>query len=232
MQYRSFRPVLMLGVTAVLLLAGVFLAAGWLTQVTAQEEGDLWMTSAEAPAGTPLEQFSPADNLAPLSQDELSNMPNAPEALVAWRVIGSALKPRENDVSYTVDSNGSCTYVTAGDAFTVWNAAPALPQGAVVERIRMYYNDTSGNNSSAWFTVYDLYGAIVQEWSVSSTGNSGNGFNDSAAINHTIDYSTYSYLLNWRPVVTGSTMQLCGFRVFYTPPPFGLGFLPVVQKNP
>ena len=39
-----------------------------------------------------------------------------------------------------------------------------------------------------------------------------------AAINHTVDYNLYSYLVNWRPVVTGATMQLCGFRVFYTIP--------------
>lgn len=106
-----------------------------------------------------------------------------------------------------------------------------LPQGAVVETLRMYYNDTSASNSSAWFTVYDLYGSIVEEWSVSTTGSTGNGFNDSATIDHTVDYSTYSYLLNWRPVVTGSTMQLCGFRIFYTPPPFGLMFLPTVQHD-
>ena len=64
-----------------------------------------------------------------------------------------------------------------------------LPQGSWVDTMRMYYNDTSATDSTAWFTVYDLYGNIVQEWAVNSSGNSGNGFNDTALISHTIDYS-------------------------------------------
>ena len=131
------------------------------------------------------------------------------------RVVGSALKPRENDVSYTVDVNGSCTYVTAGSAFTVWNTPVHLPQGTRVNTLRMYYYDTSASNTTAWFTVYDLYGSIVQEWSVSSSGNSGYSFKDSAAIDHVVNNSVYSYVLNWRPGVANSTIQLCGFRIFY-----------------
>jgi hypothetical protein len=138
--------------------------------------------------------------------------------LVSWRVTGSALKPRENDVSYGIGGSGACTYVTTGDASTVWNIDPGLPNGTVVDTLRMYYNDTSASNSTAWFTVYDLYGAIVQEWSVSTSGSSGNGFSDSAQISHAINYSVYNYLLNWRPTVTGSTLQLCGFRVFHETP--------------
>jgi hypothetical protein len=92
----------------------------------------------------------------------------------------------------------------------------------------MYYYDTSASNTTGWFTIYDLYGAIVEEWSVSSTLNSGNSFNDSAQIDHTIDYGVYNYVINWRPIASGSTLQLCGFRVFYTPPPYGLGFIPAV----
>jgi hypothetical protein len=238
---------IVLSLVALVTIGGliVFLAPGWLSPAAAQEgdeapassaeqqsvlqeTGDLWATSAEAPAGT-LPRFSPADAPAAATLDVV---PNAPEALVSWRVAGSALKPRENDVSYSVNSSGGCTYVTAGDSFTVWNFAPTLPQGAVVDTVRMYYYDTSGSNSSAWFTVYDLYGDIVQEWSVATTGNFGNSFNDSATIDHTIDYSVYSYLLNWRPSVTGATMQLCGFRIFLEPPPFGINFLPAITNGP
>jgi len=82
----------------------------------------------------------------------------------------------------------------------------------------MYYADTSASNSTGWFTVYDLYGEIVEEYSVASVGDTGNSFNDSAPIDHLIDPSLYSYVLNWRPAVAGATMQLCGFRVFYNPP--------------
>lgn len=234
MKSRSFQSILIFVVTAVLSLVILWVVAGQLAQVTAQEANgsdDLWNSSAEAPAGTSPAQYSPADNTASLNRDDVLDGPNAPDALISWRVTGSALKPREDDVSYTINSSGSCGYVSAGDASTVWHITPVLPQGAVVDTLRMYYYDTSNSNSSAWFTIYDLYGTIVDEFSVSSVGNSGNSFNDSVQINHTVDYSVYSYLLNWRPGVTGSTMQLCGFRIFYTPPFFTAGFLPAVVKD-
>lgn len=227
MQNDSKRQIVMLGIVGFLGLALISMVGGWGAWAAAQDADEPWLSSAEAPSVIPLDRFSAADSQnLPLQDDAL----NAPDALISWRVTGAALKPRENDVSYTVNSSGSCTYVTAGDAFTVWNFAPPLPQGAEVDTLRMYYYDTSGSNTTAWFTIYDLYGGIVDEWSVSSSTNAGNSFNDSAQINHTIDYSVYSYLINWRPVVSGSSMQLCGFRIFYTSP-FSQEFLPAVINN-
>lgn len=213
----------------VLMGLGAALAAGGLEGVTAQDGAGVepWTSSREAPAGTPTERFSPPDT--PLQ----SVLPEGPAETVSWRIVGSALKPRENNVDYVTSGSGGCVHVSGGSSFTVWNAPVHLPQGALVETLRMYYHDTSGSNSSGWLTVYDLYGDIVQEWTVNSSGNLGNSFNDSVVINHTIDYSVYSYVLNWRPNVTGSTMQLCGFRVFYTAPMFGAGFVPVIHnENP
>lgn len=234
MKLKPFRLALFLLAAVFMSAVAISLSANRQTTAAAQDAGDLWLSSADAPAGTPLERYSPPDEaVASLggAADIAPHSPDAPDALVSWRVAGSALKPRTNDVSYAVNSSGGCTYVTSGSTFSTWNIQPMLPQGAVVDTLRMYYNDTSASNSIAWFTVYDLYGAIVSEWSVSSTGNFGNSFNDSASINHTIDYSLYSYVINWRPVVTGSTMQLCGFRIFYTAPPFGLAFLPYMSRE-
>jgi hypothetical protein len=148
-----------------------------------------------------------------------AQQPAGPATLPLWnlRIVGSALRPRENNVTYTVDSNGSCFYVTAGSATTVWNVPITLPDGATIDTLRIYYYDTSASNLSAWFTIYDLFGAIVQEWSVSSSGNSGNSFNDSVQIGHVIDHDVYSYVVNVRPVGTGSTLQFCGARLFYSP---------------
>jgi hypothetical protein len=208
-------------------LVAVWLAVGRSAPASAQAEGELWDSSAEAPEGTPIENLSAPDS--PGGNNLVEEVEGG--GLVSWRVTGAALKPRESDVSYSVDSNGSCTYVAAGDESTVWNTPIQLPNGSVVDTLRIYYYDTSGSNTTAWFTVYDLYGGIVEEWSVSSSTSGGNSFNDSAQINHTVDYSVYNYLLNWRPVVSGSTIQLCGFRVFYMPPPFGLGFVPAVFND-
>ncbi|MDX1436588.1 MAG: hypothetical protein R3335_07255 [Anaerolineales bacterium] len=190
------------------------------------QDGLPWTSSAELEEGSQYVIMSPPDGPS-------KSGPQADAAeggLTSWRVIGSALRPRENDVSYTINGSGSCSYVTAGDASTVWNTPINLPQGSTVDTLRMYYYDTSASNTTAWFTIYDLYGSIVDEWSVSSSTSGGNSFNDSPQINHVIDYSVYSYLLNWRPIVTGSTLQLCGFRLFYEPPPFGSSFLPSISK--
>lgn len=146
------------------------------------------------------------------------------------RITGSGLKPRDSVVDFDVSASGGCVYAI-NNAFDVFNTPVWLPQGSTINTLRMYYYDTNASNSTAWFTVYDLYGLIYQEWSVSSSGNLGNSFNDSPVINHVVDYSLYSYMLNWRPVVAGTTMQLCGFRIFYEPPPFGAQFLPSVIKD-
>lgn len=151
-------------------------------------------------------------------------------ALANLRITGTALKPRNSNATYVPTGGGGCFYSTAS-SYTAFNIGVFLPQGSWVDTLRMYYYDTDGSDSTAWFTVYDLYGNIVQEWGVSSSGDYGNGFNDTALISHTIDYSTYSYAINWRPYVLGATMQNCGFRLFYEPPSRVGAFMPVVLRN-
>jgi hypothetical protein len=143
---------------------------------------------------------------------------DAPTAIWDHRIVGSSLKPRQNDVNYAWGSDGGCAYVTSGDASTVWNTPFIAPQGATVRYLRVYVNDTNASDVTGWFTVYDLFGAMVQEWGISSSGTPGQAWFDTAAINHVIDYSLYSYVLNMRPNGTGSTLQFCGARLFFDPP--------------
>jgi hypothetical protein len=156
----------------------------------------------------------------------------APDYNTSIRFVGSAMKPRENDVSYTVESQGGCVYVSGGDDTTVWNLPLALPEGAEVDYVRIYVNDTSASaNTCGWFTKYDLYGSLVKEWSVCSDGDGGNYYWTSPiSPTETINYGSYSYALNWRPGVTGSTVQLCGMRLYYTAPFRAANFLPTLDK--
>jgi hypothetical protein len=197
--------------------------------VSAQAMPGLWLSSAEPPEGTLPEALSPPDEPG-LDADRPEEGPEIAQTVISHRITGSALRPRDSVVGFDVSPSGGCIYAE-DNPFDVFNTPLWLPQGATVNQLRMYYNDTSASNSTAWFTVYDLYGTVVEEWSVSSVGSAGLGFNDSAIISHTVDYSTYSYLLNWRPVVSGTDMQLCGFRIFFEPPPFGLSFLPVATGS-
>ncbi len=165
----------------------------------------------------------------PLAALESEN-PNAPTWNSSLRFLGSTLKPRENDVDYRTNDFGGCVYATGGNSLTVWNLPLALPNGSKVEWLRMYYYDNDPSNVSiGWFTKYDLYGGLVQEWSIASS-DGGNGYKDVLITpTQTIDYSAYSYVINWRPVGTGSNLQLCGFRIFYTV--FGFNFIPWISKN-
>ena len=97
--------------------------------------------------------------------------------------------------------------------------------------MRMYYDDTSASNSRGWFTQYNLFGVIVDEWGVSSSGDTGTGFRDTDAIDHEIDYQSFNYAINWRPNDSGNDMQLCGFRIFYEAPPFSVQFLPFITRQ-
>jgi hypothetical protein len=195
------------------------------------------LTQAQRESSAPIESdgavASPSD--APAAPEDLPEGLEDIEAITAitdFRVTGTALKPRGDDVSYVPTAGGGCFYASAGNSFRAFNTGLYLPQGSNVLAMRMYYNDTSTSNSRAWFTVYDLYGDIVQEWSVDSVGDIGNGFNDTGLISHTINYLGYSYAINWRPHELGLDTQLCGFRIFYEPPPTWFGaFLPATQKN-
>jgi hypothetical protein len=195
---------------------------------SAEDISELWLSSADPPPGISLEALSPPDQ-PDGAIDRLNESSELLQVVKSQRITGSVLRPRTSSTGFAPASGGGCIYAqnNPGDVFNtpVW-----LPQGAKVTFLRLYYNDTSASNSVAWLTVYNLYGVIVEEWAASSTGNAGNGFNDSAAIDHTIDYATYSYVLNWRPNTTGTSMQLCGFRIFYEPPPFGIQFLPYVER--
>jgi len=160
--------------------------------------------------------------------------PSEPEEPLATtrylRVTGSVLRPRENDVDYAWGAGGGCIYVKAGDDFTVWNTPIYLPQGATVTQLRMFVNDASTSNCQGFFSVYDLWGDLVYEWSATSNTSSGLSYWDAAIPDHIIDYETYSYVVNWRPQDTGADMQLCGFRLSYTPP-LGSTFVPSVMYN-
>ena len=99
--------------------------------------------------------------------------------------------------------------MTAGDSNTVWNFPLALPEGSKVEWLRMYYRDADGShNTTGWFTKYDLYGGLVREWAVNSTGSAGDNYSDVLITpTETIDYSNFSYVLNWRPQAVTSTLH-------------------------
>lgn len=218
----------MVALLNLLILALLITTAGIVTGAArADTPRDVWLSSADPPADYPPALLMPPDPMVQMDpQQEFE--PSA--SIISHRVPGSVLRPRTSSVDFTSSAGGGCTYLTSGPTGVVWNLPLHLPNGSQLDSVRMYYDDTSPSTSRGWLTIYDLYGDIVQEWGVSSSGSSGNGYNNTGPIDHTVDYSSYNYVLNWRPSEAGSDMQLCGFRVYYEPPPlFGL-FAPTIRR--
>lgn len=196
------------------------------------EPSDTWFSSDPPPDGMSLEGLSPPDRPATLS--DLDD-PEAADPQATWarlRTAGSALKPRESSVEwYGVPAAAGCIYASSGSASAIFNVPVYLPQGAEANYLRMYYNDTAAaTNCTAWFTVYDDHGNVHEEWMIASIGDSGAGNAVTEEFAHTIDYSLYSYVINWRPNELGTDMQVCGFLVYYTPLP-GATYLPSVLSD-
>ncbi len=148
------------------------------------------------------------------------------------RFLGSTLRPRESGIGYDTNNSGGCIYATSGDPSAVWNLSLDLPEGATVVGLRMsYYDNDPAQATIGWFTKYDLYGTKINEWGVSSVDKPEKYFYSDVIVSpgEIIDYSQYSYVLNWRPVVANQNLELCGFRLFYTQPPSN--FLPIINRQ-
>lgn len=134
-----------------------------------------------------------------------------------YHVTGTGLRPRESSVNWASGRPG-CLYLVSGATSVVFNIHMDVPNGARVDYLRLFFYDTSASDSMSWVTRYDDTGGISDITSVSSSGSTGYGTMLSPLLEHIVDSVNYSYLLNWRPNVIGSTMQLCGLRVAYRLP--------------
>jgi len=222
-RYLELVTTLTLGLLFIVMLVN---GIGWAQEAGGNKQASLWSSSKPIPKGMQIQ--SPPDKTV------VVDAVDAKEAQLYdanLRISGAALKPRESNVEWTGAGGGGSIYASSGDDFAIFNVPVYLPQGATVKYFRMYYNDTNASaNCNAWFTVYDLYGTVVEEWVVSSTGSAGNDYATTAELTITIDYNLYSYVVNWRPNALGSEMQVCGFNIYYHTPP-GSSYVPLTWKG-
>jgi hypothetical protein len=129
-----------------------------------------------------------------------------------FHAAGSSLTPRSNQTSWTYQGVGCVSASGGNDLFSMHLD---LPQGARIDYLRLYYRDTSANNSTAWITTYDATGGFSDLTTVSSTGTAGYGTALSPFVNHVVNNAARAYVLNWQANQTGASMQLCGLRVAY-----------------
>ena len=220
------------------LVSAVFAAILWVVVLT--------VGISRVQAGDRSDQVSPGPSSDPLpvgatidspSGDVVGNSQPDADILATYdsylRISGAALKPRESNVEWRgVSGRGGCVYAESGNEEAVFNTPVYLPQGSVVKFLRMYVNDTHETiDSTAWFSVYDLYGVLVEEHDVSSSGISGTGYATTLEFTTTVNYDAHSYMVNWRPKVIGDVMQICGFRIYYQAPFGTTSYMPVILND-
>ncbi len=143
-------------------------------------------------------------------------------------VAGATFTPRTSVVEWRYPGGG-CIYA-ASNPLQILNVPLSLPQGSRIDYLRIFFYDTSADQSNAWITIYDGAGGFTDLTHVASTGTAGYGTALSPFVGHIVDNASHSYVLNWQPNVAGSSMQLCGLRVAYRLP-FDGTFLPIVTKR-
>jgi len=151
-------------------------------------------------------------------QVETNSDPNWSTEFYYYHVAGSALHPRDSAVEWNTGGSGGCLYQVSGSPYVIYNLHQEIPDGARIDYLRLFYYDTSADTSIAWVTRYDDTGGLEDLTSVGSAGTAGYGTSLSAYLGHVVDNAGWSYLLNWRPYVNGTTMFLCGLRVAYRLP--------------
>lgn len=181
----------------------------------------------EMPEAPPPQSSTMGEAIGRVSSPPESEVVEGPRDLVAThqiRVLGSVLRPTDTDATYSSSGSGGCVYATASPV-TFFNTFLSLPDGATLTQARFYFNDTSGSDSFLLLSELDYDGDVVSEWRLDSWGDTGSRYDTYENINHVIDMANYSYVLRWRPVVTGSVMQACGVRLwFHVPDIFASGF--------
>lgn len=146
-------------------------------------------------------------------------------------ISGSAFTPLYGATNPRYVSGG-CTFSNAALVTEAhYNFPLTLPPGSTITSLRFYYNDTSTNNSTLRIRQMNDGNDFIDLAVVSSTGDTGLSFSTESGLSLVLDYVNYSYVLQYSATAVGSTMQLCGARVGYTPPSiFGVA-LPVVKKD-
>jgi hypothetical protein len=146
-----------------------------------------------------------------------------------YHIPGSVLMPVDSTTKLVYDLMG-CVHASAGASYLL-NAPLEIPDGSRIVLLRLYYNDTSASDMNSWITRYDELGTNYEDLvSVPSAGSAGHGSNY-GDLDHTVDTYGWSYVLNVRLNVASSTLQVCGLRVMYYPPPGCCTYLPAVMRG-
>ncbi len=130
-------------------------------------------------------------------------------------VAGATLHPRDSASGWDYSGTGCVSRASGSELFI---SDLGIPDGSRIDYLRIYYYDSSANNSTAWITNYDGAGNYTDLTNAVSAGAGGYGTVLSAYLGHVANTASRSYALNWSAAQNGSSMRLCGLRVAYRLP--------------
>jgi hypothetical protein len=144
-------------------------------------------------------------------------------------VSASGFTPLDDDMTYNYFTAG-CMYRTGGSSFSEY--AVQLPQGAIVDYLRVYYYDNDATyNATAFLFSFDGAGNYTEIASAASTGTPGQSSTGSGFVAHTVDNVDGSLELRLSyGGATTSNLRICGVRIRYQYSPLWAAYVPVVQR--
>ncbi|MBA3468532.1 MAG: hypothetical protein H0T53_02695 [Herpetosiphonaceae bacterium] len=145
--------------------------------------------------------------------------PQAPETDYLW-IAGSAFHSRDRTSAY--ETQNGCIYATSSGEFTT---AVPIPDGATLETLELFLNDTSTNPTSGTLTLWDTNGFnFSRKLATAAISTSAGYASVSVPIVHptandtpyTVNMVERGLFMEWEPKVFNSGVQLCGARITYT----------------
>lgn len=129
---------------------------------------------------------------------------------------GSTFIPFNSTAKYGYKGEG-CIYSTAADEKRFIHKV-LLPEGAVIDYMRMYSYDDSTSSITGFLTTYDAAGSFDELFSMSSE-NGGYGSVLSPLVSYTVDTfsSAMNVVINLGNTVN-SNLAFCGVRIAYKLP--------------
>ena len=225
---RIFWPLLFGG--ALLLLVAVGAAIAQPTPPSTEPEGALAAADLAQPAVRASDGRYPDDNFA---EGDLAGGAEAAATFSYYMVAGATLQPRSS-INEIVYSSLGCSYMSSGSsASLISNTELQIPEGSVIKYLRVYYRDTNATGKvRGYLTRYAPGTGSVDLVFTESTDafSGGSGFAVSSEITETVNNASYAYTLIGWPTLASSTLQICGLRVAYYPPPIWANFLPSVRR--
>jgi hypothetical protein len=128
-------------------------------------------------------------------------------------IAGSTFRPRDSATTWNYDGGG-CVTLAAGTGAFVHKLL--LPQDAAINYLRVYYNDASASDITAYITSYDNAGGTADLTSAASSGTPGYSEALSPLIAYSVDNASNALVVNVAFGAADPNLAFCGVRVAYT----------------